>query len=155
LPSHFHVVTLVLIDYLISQVLALSGKQREKRAAESAQVAKIVELEVVSRSQADKITELEVTCTDLKCEKDKVTDGYRSLAEKHKALAKKPNKKNQNLRRPMLLSLISFTKIWIWRHVAIQSIFRMCAIGFASFMRQLLHHLMKSKRNVCPSPTKA
>jgi uncharacterized coiled-coil protein SlyX len=48
-----------------------------------------VELEVVTRSQADKIAELEVTCTDLKHEKDTVTDGYRRLSEKHKALAER------------------------------------------------------------------
>jgi uncharacterized coiled-coil protein SlyX len=89
LSPHFYVVVLVLIDCFISQALALSEKQREKRAAESVQVAKIVELEVVVRSQADKITELETTCGDLKCEKDKVTDGYRRLAEKHKSLAEK------------------------------------------------------------------
>jgi hypothetical protein len=29
----------------------------------------IAELEVVARSQADKIAELEVTCVDFKCEK--------------------------------------------------------------------------------------
>jgi uncharacterized coiled-coil protein SlyX len=52
-------------------------------------VAKIVELEVVVRSQDDRIAELEATCTDFKCEKDKVTDGYRRLAEKHKSLAEK------------------------------------------------------------------
>jgi predicted nuclease with TOPRIM domain len=52
-------------------------------------VTKITELEVVARSQVDKIAELEVTCGDLKCEKDKVTDGYRRLAKKHKSLAKK------------------------------------------------------------------
>jgi uncharacterized coiled-coil protein SlyX len=38
-------------------------------------VAKIAELEVVARSQADIITELEATCADFKREKDKVTDG--------------------------------------------------------------------------------
>jgi uncharacterized coiled-coil protein SlyX len=73
----------------ILQVLALLEKQHEKRVAESAQVVKIVELEVVARSQADRIAELEVTCTDFKCEKDKVTDGYQRLAEKHKSLAEK------------------------------------------------------------------
>jgi hypothetical protein len=39
-------------------------------------VVKIAELEVVARSQADRIAELEVTCTDFKHEKDTVTDGY-------------------------------------------------------------------------------
>jgi hypothetical protein len=41
-----------------------------------AQVGKIAELEVVARSQANKITKLEAMCGDLKSEKDKVTDGY-------------------------------------------------------------------------------
>jgi hypothetical protein len=45
LLSHFDVVVLILIDYSISQVLALSGKQCEKRAIESVQMAKIAELE--------------------------------------------------------------------------------------------------------------
>jgi uncharacterized coiled-coil protein SlyX len=67
-------------------VLALSEKQR---VAESAQVAKIAKLEEVARPQADRITELEATCTDFKCEKDKVTDGYRRLVEKHKSLVEK------------------------------------------------------------------
>jgi uncharacterized coiled-coil protein SlyX len=89
LPSHFYVVVLVLIDYSISQALALSGKQHEKRATESTPMAKIAELEVVTRSQAHKITELEATCADLKHEKDKVTDGYRRMSEKCKALAER------------------------------------------------------------------
>jgi hypothetical protein len=86
---HFDVVVLVLIDYSILHAFALSEKKHEKRAAESAQMAKIAELEVVMRSHADKIIELEATCADLKREKDKVTDGYWSLSEKHKALAKR------------------------------------------------------------------
>jgi uncharacterized coiled-coil protein SlyX len=49
----------------------------------------IVELEVVARSQVNRITELEATCADFKREKDKATDGYRRLAEKHKSFAKK------------------------------------------------------------------
>jgi hypothetical protein len=88
---------LVLIDYFISQVLALSEKQREKRAAELVQVAKIAEMEVVARSQADKITVLEATCTDLKHEKDKVTDGYWWLVEKHKLLGEKAEHDKTNL----------------------------------------------------------
>jgi hypothetical protein len=87
--SHFDVVVLILINYSISQALALSGKQCEKRATESAQMAKIVKLEVVMRSQADMIAELEATRIDLKREKDKVTDGYRRLSEKHKAHAER------------------------------------------------------------------
>jgi uncharacterized coiled-coil protein SlyX len=80
---------LVLIDCFISQVLALSEKQREKRVAELAQVVRIAKLEVVARSQADRITELESTCAEFKYEEDKVTDGYRRSAEKHKSLAEK------------------------------------------------------------------
>jgi uncharacterized coiled-coil protein SlyX len=89
LPPHFYIAVLVLIDCFILQVLALSGKQCEKRVTKSMQVAKIVELEVVARSQADRITELEATCTDFKREKDKVIDGYRRLVEKHKSLVEK------------------------------------------------------------------
>jgi hypothetical protein len=50
-------------------------KQRERRVTKSAQVAKIVELEQVARSQADRITKLEATCTNFRRKKDKVTDG--------------------------------------------------------------------------------
>jgi hypothetical protein len=39
-------------------------------------MAKIMELEVVTKLQADKIAELEATCADLKHGKDKLTDGY-------------------------------------------------------------------------------
>jgi hypothetical protein len=73
----------------ISQALALSKKQCEKRVAELAQMAKIVELQAVARSEADIIAELEVTYADLKRENDKVTDGYRRLAEKHKSFVEK------------------------------------------------------------------
>jgi hypothetical protein len=73
----------------ISQTLALSENQREKRVADSAQVAKIAELKVVARSQAERITELEATRTDFKCEKDKLTDRYQRLVEKHKSFAEK------------------------------------------------------------------
>jgi uncharacterized coiled-coil protein SlyX len=60
-------------------------------------VAKIVELEVVTRSQADRIAELEATCADFKCKKDKVTDGYQRLAEKHKLLAEKAEQDKSKL----------------------------------------------------------
>jgi hypothetical protein len=43
----------------------------------------------VARSQADRITKLEATCANFKCENDKVTDGYWRLAEKHKSLTEK------------------------------------------------------------------
>jgi chromosome segregation ATPase len=55
-------------------------------------MAKIMELEVVTRSEADKIVELEATCADLKRGKDKLTDGYRRLAEKHKSLEQDKSK---------------------------------------------------------------
>jgi hypothetical protein len=42
-------------------VLALLGKQRDKGVAKSVQVVKIAELEVVARSQADRIAKLEAT----------------------------------------------------------------------------------------------
>jgi hypothetical protein len=80
---------LVLIDFFISQVLALLEKQCEKRIAESVQVVKIAEQEVVVMSQADRIVELEATCADFKREKDKVIDGNRRLAEKHKLIVEK------------------------------------------------------------------
>jgi uncharacterized coiled-coil protein SlyX len=67
----------------------LSAKQCERRVVESGQVGKIAELEQVARSQADKIAELEATCADFRREKDKVTDGYRRLAEKHKSLTER------------------------------------------------------------------
>jgi uncharacterized coiled-coil protein SlyX len=60
-------------------------------------VAKIAELEVVARSQDDRIAELETTCADIKCEKDKVTDGYQRLAEKHKSLTEKAKEDKTNL----------------------------------------------------------
>jgi hypothetical protein len=64
-------------------------KQRAKRATESAQIAKNAELEVLVRSQAKKITELETAYADLKHEKDNVTTGYQRLATKHNAFAKR------------------------------------------------------------------
>jgi hypothetical protein len=58
-------------------VLALSEKQRAKRAAKLVQVAKKAELEVLVRSQAEKITGLKTSYADLKHEKDNVTTCYR------------------------------------------------------------------------------
>jgi hypothetical protein len=43
----------------------LLKKQCEKRVTESAQAAKNAELEVLTKSQAEKITELETAYTDL------------------------------------------------------------------------------------------
>jgi hypothetical protein len=83
LPSYFHVFVLALIDCSISEALTLSEKQRAKRATESTQIAKNAELEVLVRSQAKKITELEMAYADLKHEKDNVTtrDGLRLCRE--------------------------------------------------------------------------
>jgi hypothetical protein len=77
--------------------LALSEKLRAKRASESAQVVKNVELEVVMRSQAKKITELEMAYADLKCQKDNVTTGYRRLAAKHDAFTEKAEQEKTKL----------------------------------------------------------
>jgi uncharacterized coiled-coil protein SlyX len=52
-------------------------------------VEKIAELEQVARSQADRIAELEATCNDFRCERDKLADGYRRLAKKHKSLTER------------------------------------------------------------------
>jgi hypothetical protein len=81
------VIVPALINCSFSQVqaLALSEKQCEARAVESAQAAKNAKLEVLTKSQADKITKLEIACTDLQREKDTVTSGYRRFATKHNA----------------------------------------------------------------------
>jgi hypothetical protein len=72
-------------------------------------VAKIAELEVVARSQDDRITELETTCADFKCEKDKVTDATKGWQRNTNHLLKKPKKIRQILQKPMLPSSLSFT----------------------------------------------
>jgi hypothetical protein len=76
LPSYFHVIVLTLIGCLFSQALTLSKSQHEKRTAESMQVAKNAELEVLANSQAEKIVELEAACVDLKGEKESVATVY-------------------------------------------------------------------------------
>jgi hypothetical protein len=52
-------------------------------------VAKNVELEVLMKSQAEKITKLEAAYANLKHEKNNVTVGYRRLAKKHNSFTKK------------------------------------------------------------------
>jgi uncharacterized coiled-coil protein SlyX len=84
MPS-FYFVVLILIDVTL-HALALLEKWHDKRSAELVQLAKNMELEVVTRSQADEIAELEATCADLMHGKDKLTDGYQRLVEKHKSL---------------------------------------------------------------------
>jgi hypothetical protein len=80
--------TLILFCMLvvIHDFIALSEKRREKRSVELAQMAKLAELEVVTKPQVDKIVELEATCVNLKRGKEKLIDKYRRLVEKHELL---------------------------------------------------------------------
>jgi uncharacterized coiled-coil protein SlyX len=105
----------------------LSEKRCERRGTELAQMAKIMELEAVMKSQADKIIELEVTCVNLRCGKDKLTDGYRRLVEKHKLLeqdmAKLPEvnaAEVTKLRDDLDLEMLSYTEchqnVWCRLH---------------------------------------
>jgi hypothetical protein len=91
LPSYCRVIVLALICCLFSQVLMLSECQREKRTAESAQVAKNVELEVLAHSQAKKI--IEAACADLKREKEHNC----WLSKKHKVFAEKAEREKTEL----------------------------------------------------------
>jgi hypothetical protein len=76
------------------------------------QVAKNAKLEVLVRSQAEKIIELETAYADLKRDKDNVTIGYRRLATKHDAFAKKvEQEKKRSLWRPTRRSWLSLTTI--------------------------------------------
>jgi hypothetical protein len=78
-------------------VLALSEKQHVKRAAESVHVVKNAKLEVLVRSQDEKIAKLETTYADLKREKDNVTTGYQRLAAKHDAFMEKAEQEKAKL----------------------------------------------------------
>jgi hypothetical protein len=49
----------------LSQALVLSEKRREKRATELAQTARTLQLEILAKSQAKKIAELEIAYADL------------------------------------------------------------------------------------------
>jgi predicted nuclease with TOPRIM domain len=98
LPLYFHAIVLVLIDCSILEELALSGKQCARRADELAQVVKNAELDVLVKSQAEKISELETAYADLKHEKDNVTTGYQRLAAKHDAFKEKVEREKQSLR---------------------------------------------------------
>jgi hypothetical protein len=86
-------------------VLALSEKWCEERANESAQLAKMAELEGVIKSQADKITELEATHADLKREKDNLHAGYRRLSEKHRALNEEAEQEKTKLAKAHAVEL--------------------------------------------------
>jgi predicted nuclease with TOPRIM domain len=61
------------------------------------QIAKNAELEVLVRSQAQKITELETSYADLKSEKENVTTGYQRLAAKYDAFVEKVEQEKVNL----------------------------------------------------------
>jgi hypothetical protein len=56
---------LSLIDCPLLQSLVLSEKRHEKRATELVHTARNVELEMLAKSQAEKIAKLETTYTDL------------------------------------------------------------------------------------------
>jgi hypothetical protein len=118
LPLYFHAIVLVLIGCSILEELALSGKQCARRADELAQVVKNAELDVLVKSQAEKISELETAYADLKHEKDNVTTGYQRLAAKHDAFKEKVEREKQSLRRPTRQRLQSFMEICIWRRTA-------------------------------------
>jgi hypothetical protein len=66
LPSYFCVVVLVLIGQLFSQALMLFEDQCKRWVTESAQAAKNAKEEVLVKSQANKIAQLEKDCADLK-----------------------------------------------------------------------------------------
>jgi hypothetical protein len=68
-----------------------------RKAAESAQTAKNVELEAVMNSQAKRIAELEMAYADLKHEKESITTGYQRLPDKHKTFTKKAKQEKVEL----------------------------------------------------------
>jgi hypothetical protein len=67
------------------------------RTAELARAAKSAELKVAACSQAEKIAELEMTCADLKHEKQCVAAGYRRLSDKHKVFIEKTEQEKTEL----------------------------------------------------------
>jgi hypothetical protein len=144
-----------LIVPLFLLALALSESQWEKRTAELALAAKSAELEVVARSQVERIAELETACTNLKHEMESVTAGYRRLSEKHKAFIEKTEHEKWSLQKSMLQSLPGSVGIWICRCTTIWSIVRMCGASIVNFMKQLHRHSRKSRNSVCPSLAKA
>jgi hypothetical protein len=97
LPSYFHDVVLVLIGWLFLQALMLLEDQRKRWMIVSARVAKSAELEVLVKSQAEKIAHLKKACADLKREKESVTASYRRLSEKYKMFTEKAKQEKTNL----------------------------------------------------------
>jgi hypothetical protein len=62
-----------------------------------AQVAKNAELEVLGRSQAEKITKLEMAYAALKCDMYNVTTGYQRMVAKHDDFAERAKKEKAKL----------------------------------------------------------
>jgi chromosome segregation ATPase len=60
-----------------------------KKAADTLQAARNVELEALVKSQADKIAELEAFYADLKREKENIMAGYQRLSDEHNAITEK------------------------------------------------------------------
>jgi hypothetical protein len=90
-----------LIGRLFSQALVLLEDQHKKWVTESAWAARSAELEVLVKSQAEKIAQLETTCGDLKREKENITAGYWRLSEKCKTFTEKAEREKQILPKPM------------------------------------------------------
>jgi DNA repair exonuclease SbcCD ATPase subunit len=97
LPLYFHAVVLILIGKLFPHALMLSEDQHKRWVTASARAAKSAELEVLVKSQAEKIAQLEKACADLKREKDSVTTGYQRLSEKHKMFTERAEQEKTNL----------------------------------------------------------
>jgi hypothetical protein len=140
LPLYFCAAVLVLIGRLFSQALVLLEDQCKRRAVESARTAKSAELEVLVKSQAEKIARLEKACDDLKREKENVTAGYRRLLEKHKTFTKKVEQEKTNL---------------VEAHVAkvakIQEELNKETRNYTDYRRNMHRHLRKLHEVVAPS----
>jgi uncharacterized coiled-coil protein SlyX len=80
-------------DYHSWQALTFSEGLTARRVAKIVQAGKIVELESEVATQAKRIAELEEAYASLKLEKENVTAGYRSLADKYKTPEEKTEHK--------------------------------------------------------------
>jgi uncharacterized coiled-coil protein SlyX len=76
-----------------------------KRAVESAQAARFVELESLVMLQAQKIVELKAACANLKCEKESVMASYQRLSDKHITLVEKADRENAELGKAHAMEL--------------------------------------------------
>jgi hypothetical protein len=90
------VMVLVLIGRFFQQ--SLPENVQRKKVAESVQAARHVELEVLVKSQVEKIAELKVAYADLKREKENITAGYQKNTRR--SLTRR-NMKKQSLPKPM------------------------------------------------------